>query len=29
MSKGMDLRNLDTKNPGSWPVPVKLAPASA
>ena len=25
MSKGMDLRNLDTKNPGNWPVPVKLA----
>jgi len=25
MSKGMDLRNLDTKNPGSWPTPVKLA----
>ena len=24
MSKGMDLRNLDTKNPGSWPTPVKL-----
>ena len=24
MSKGMDLRNLDTKNPGSWPVPFKL-----
>jgi type IV pilus assembly protein PilO len=24
-SKGMDLRNLDTKNPGSWPLPVKLA----
>ena len=24
-SKGMDLRNLDTKNPGSWPTPVKLA----
>jgi type IV pilus assembly protein PilO len=23
-SKGMDLRNLDTKNPGSWPTPVKL-----
>jgi type IV pilus assembly protein PilO len=21
----MDLRNLDTKNPGSWPTPVKLA----
>jgi type IV pilus assembly protein PilO len=25
MSKGMDLRNLDTKNPGSWPFPVKIA----
>jgi type IV pilus assembly protein PilO len=25
MSKGMDLRNLDTKNPGNWPVPIKLA----
>ena len=25
MSKGMDLRNLDTKNPGSWPTPIKLA----
>ena len=25
MSKGMDLRNLDTKNPGNWPMPVKLA----
>ncbi len=25
MSKGMDLRNLDTKNPGNWPAPVKLA----
>ncbi|CAN5284131.1 type 4a pilus biogenesis protein PilO [soil metagenome] len=22
--KGMDLRNLDTSNPGSWPLPVKL-----
>jgi type IV pilus assembly protein PilO len=21
----MDLRNLDTKNPGSWPLPVKMA----
>jgi type IV pilus assembly protein PilO len=21
----MDLRNLDTKNPGNWPVPIKLA----
>ena len=25
MSKKMDLRNLDTSNPGSWPLPVKLA----
>ena len=25
MSKGMDLRNIDTKNPGSWPFPVKMA----
>jgi len=25
MSKGMDLRNLDTKNPGNWPTPIKLA----
>ena len=25
MSKGMDLRSLDTKNPGSWPLPIKLA----
>jgi type IV pilus assembly protein PilO len=25
MSKGMDLRNLDTKNPGSWPLPIKMA----
>jgi type IV pilus assembly protein PilO len=25
MSKGMDLRNLDTKNPGNWPMPIKLA----
>ena len=24
MSKGMDLRNLDTKNPGSWPLPIKM-----
>jgi type IV pilus assembly protein PilO len=24
MSTGMDLRNLDTKNPGNWPIPVKL-----
>jgi type IV pilus assembly protein PilO len=24
MSKGMDLRSLDTKNPGSWPLPIKL-----
>ena len=24
MSKKMDLRNLDTSNPGSWPLPVKL-----
>jgi type IV pilus assembly protein PilO len=24
MSKGMDLRNLDTKNPGNWPLPIKL-----
>jgi type IV pilus assembly protein PilO len=24
-SKGMDLRNLDTKNPGSWPLPIKMA----
>ena len=23
-SKGMDLRNLDTKNPGSWPLPIKM-----
>ena len=23
--KGMDLRNLDTSNPGSWPFPVKIA----
>jgi type IV pilus assembly protein PilO len=29
MSKGMDLRNLDTKNPGSWPIPVKLAACAA
>ncbi|MEO8161452.1 MAG: type 4a pilus biogenesis protein PilO [Arenimonas sp.] len=25
MSKSMDLRNLDTSNPGNWPTPVKLA----
>ena len=25
MSKKMELRNLDTSNPGSWPLPVKLA----
>ena len=25
MSKSMDLRNLDTKNPGNWPFPIKLA----
>lgn len=25
MSKKFDLRNLDTSNPGSWPLPVKLA----
>jgi type IV pilus assembly protein PilO len=25
MSKKMDLRNLDTSNPGAWPLPVKLA----
>ena len=25
MSKGMDLRNLDTKNPGNWPLPIKMA----
>ena len=25
MSKGMDLRSLDTKNPGNWPLPIKLA----
>lgn len=25
MSKPMDLRNLDTKNPGSWPFPIKMA----
>ena len=25
MSKKMDLRNLDTSNPGSWPLAVKLA----
>ena len=24
MSKGMDLRNLDTKNPGNWPTSFKL-----
>jgi type IV pilus assembly protein PilO len=24
MSKGMDLRNLDTKNPGNWPTAIKL-----
>ena len=24
MSKKMDLRSLDTSNPGSWPLPVKL-----
>ena len=24
MSKRMDLRSLDTSNPGSWPLPVKL-----
>ena len=23
-SKGLDLRNLDTKNPGNWPTPIKL-----
>jgi len=25
MSKGFDLRSLDTSNPGSWPLPIKLA----
>jgi type IV pilus assembly protein PilO len=25
MAKKMDLRNLDTSNPGSWPFPVKIA----
>ena len=25
MSKKMDLRNLDTSNPGSWPLPIKIA----
>ena len=25
MSKKMDLRSLDTSNPGSWPFPVKIA----
>lgn len=25
MSKGMDLRHLDTSNPGSWPLPIKMA----
>lgn len=25
MSKKIDLRSLDTSNPGSWPLPVKLA----
>lgn len=25
MSKSMDLRHLDTKNPGSWPFPIKIA----
>lgn len=25
MSKSMDLRHLDTSNPGSWPLPIKMA----
>lgn len=25
MSKGLDLRSLDTRNPGAWPFPVKMA----
>ena len=25
MAKSMDLRNLDTSNPGSWPFAVKIA----
>ncbi len=25
MSKGFDLRSLDTKNPGAWPFPIKMA----
>jgi Tfp pilus assembly protein PilO len=25
MSKKIDLRNLDTSNPGSWPFPIKIA----
>ena len=25
MSKGLDLRSLDTRNPGAWPFPIKMA----